>query len=308
MCSSLAEGRVNVGLLTYLADNAIGESITAVSARSLFSFPGCTLEMAGTEMCEAAAIDNNVCRISLFPHDEKPEVTASAISAMDAGAVKPYTFASSPSAVTVVVSSSNFDGAMESIFDSFALPACVSYSEWRAVYRMDEQQLKEVRFSYSEQIIGIYGFTCQTGLDLWNIPLPIEYAGCFGAFLSKLGKLGLKLPFMISNSAPVKKSVLFSLALKRDRCGTIKETLDEFLPGNSFFFRGPVSVIFIHGPHFGDRYGIADAFVTALRNGGIPLLALSCAVSSISAVIDAEQPDKAIEALKARFQTRDGRR
>jgi aspartokinase len=69
-----------------------------------------------------------------------------------------------------------------------------------------------------------------------------------------------------------------------------------------------VSVLFLHGPHFGDRYGIADAFVTALRNGDIPILALSCAVSSISAIIAGNDPDKAIEVLSTRFQTPSGKR
>jgi aspartokinase len=75
------------------------------------------------------------------------------------------------------------------------------------------------------------------------------------------------------------------------------------MPGRRYSCRGPVSVLFVHGPHFGDRYGIANAFITALRNADIPILALSCAVSSISAVIEGNDPGKALEALSARFQT-----
>ena len=84
---------------------------------------------------------------------------------------------------------------MERLFDAFAFAACGSYGEWQAVCRMDEQQLSEVRCSYNEQIITIYGFTRQTGLDLWNVSLPIEYMGRFGAFLSELGELGLQAAF-----------------------------------------------------------------------------------------------------------------
>ena len=47
----------------------------------------------------------------------------------------------------------------------------------------------------------------------------------------------------------------------------------------------PVAGIFLHGPHFGDRYGIAHTLVAALEAAHISLLALSCTISSISLII-----------------------
>jgi aspartokinase len=308
ICSILAAGRINMGLMTHVADNGTGESITAASALSALRFSGYILEVVGSGECETAEIESDISRISIFPHAQRPEITAALIKALGAAAIKPHGFASSPSAVTVVISSSDFEIAMERIFESFEFPACGSYSEWQAVCRLDEQQLSEVKCSYSEQIITIYGFTRQTGLDLWNVSLPIEYMSGFGAFLSELGELGFNLPFLISNSAPGAKTIQFSFALGADRRERAGRALDKHLPGRDRFCRGPVSVLFLHGPHFGDRYGIADAFVTALRNGDIPILALSCAVSSISAIIAGNDPDKAIEVLSTRFQTPSGKR
>jgi len=308
ICSTLAAGRINLGLLTHVADNGLGESITAASALSALRFSGYILEVVGSGECETAEIESDISRISIFPHAQRPEITAALIKALGAAAIKPHGFASSPSAVTVVISSSDFEIAMGRVFESFEFPACGSYSEWQAVCRLDEQQLSEVKCSYSEQIITIYGFTRQTGLDLWNVSLPIEYMSGFGAFLSELGELGFNLPFLISNSAPGAKTIQFSFALGADRRERAGQALDKHLPGRDRFCRGPVSVLFLHGPHFGDRYGIADAFVTALRNGDIPILALSCAVSSISAIIAGNDPDKAIEVLSTRFQTPSGKR
>ncbi len=303
ICSILAAGRINMGLLTHVADNGIGESITAASAWSEHRFSGYLHDVAGSGECKTAEIENDISRISIFPHAQRPEITASLISVLGAGAIKPLGFASSPSAVTVVISSSDFEIAMERIFESFEFPACGSYSEWQAVCRLDEHQLSEVKCSYSERIITIYVFTRQTGLDLWNVSLPIECMSAFGAFLSELGELGFKLPFLISASAPGAKGIQFTFALGDDRLERAGQAFDKHLPGRDSFCRGPVSALFLHGPHFGDRYGIADAFVTALRNGGIPILALSCAVSSISAIIAGNDPDKAIEVLNTRFQT-----
>ncbi len=306
ICSILAGSRINMGMLTHVADDGLGESITAASAKNALSFSGYMVEVAGSGRCRTAEIESSISRISLFPHDQRPDITASLITVLGAAAIKPHGFATSPSAVTVVVSSSDFDVAMESLFDSFAFPSCGSYSQWQADRRMDEQQLSEVKCSYKEQIVTIYGFSRQTGLYLWNVSLPLECMSGFGAFLSELGELGFKLPFLISNSAPGTNGIHFSFALGEDRHERAGQAFDKHLPGRDIFCLGPVSVLFLHGPHFGDRYAIADTFVTALRNGGIPILALSCAVSSISAVIAGNDPDKAIEVLNTRFQTPGG--
>ncbi|MGO9313588.1 MAG: ACT domain-containing protein [Syntrophobacteraceae bacterium] len=303
ICSVLAGDRINLGLLTHIADAVPGESITAACAKSDGSFSGYIFGKAGQGECKTAEIEKDVSRISIFPHDQRPEVAASLLAVLDANAIKPYGFASSPSAITVVVSSPDFNIAMERLFDAFAFSAWGSYSQWQAACRMDEQQHSEVRCSYNEQIIAVYGITRQTGLDLYNVSLPTEYIGRFGSFLSILGELDLKLPFLVSNSAPGEKSIHFSFALRSDQRQRAGQAFDNHLPGREYSCRGPVSALFVHGPHFGDRYGIANAFVKALRNAGIPILALSCAVSSISAVIGGDDPGKAVDALYSRFQT-----
>jgi len=303
ICSILAADRINLGLLTHIADTVPGESITAACAKSDGSFSGYIFGKAGQGECKTAEIEKDVSRISIFPHDQRPEVAASLLAVLDANAIKPYGFASSPSAITVVVSSPDFNIAMERLFDAFAFSAWGSYSQWQAACRMDEQQHSEVRCSYNEQIIAVYGITRQTGLDLYNVSLPTEYVGRFGSFLSVLGELDLKLPFLVSNSAPGEKSIHFSFALRSDQRQRAGQAFDNHLPGREYSCRGPVSALFVHGPHFGDRYGIANAFVAALRNAAIPILALSCAVSSISAVIAGDDPGKAVDALYSRFQT-----
>jgi aspartokinase len=290
-----------------MADNGFGKSITAVCAKSAVSFSGYIEEQVRPSECETWDIKSEVCRISIFPHDQRPEVTGSLVAVFDVNAIEPCAFASSPSAVTVVVCSSDFHVMMEKLFGSFSFPDGGSYLEWRAVRRMDEQLLSEVRCSYSEHIITIYGIARQTGLDLWDVSLPIEHMGWFGAFLSGLGELDVKLPFLVSNSASLEKGIHFSFALRADLREKVGQALDKHPPGCDHSCRGPVSALFVHGPHFGDRYGIANTFVTVLRNADIPLLALSCTVSTVSAVIEGNDPTKAVEVLSTRFQIPDRR-
>ena len=200
LCSVSAAERINMGMLTHVADNGVGESVTTAGAKNVNLFSRFLLDAAKWDEC-TRKITGDACSISLFTHDQKPGIAASVIAILGAGAIKPYVIGSSPSAVTVVVSSSDFGAAMQSIFDCFALSSRASFEDWRAACRMDKWDDGEVKFLYDKQIIGIYGFTRQTGLDLWNVSLPVERMAGFGAFLLELDKLDFKLPFLISSSA-----------------------------------------------------------------------------------------------------------
>src|SRR5208337_2861903 len=80
ICSLLAADRINLGLLTHMADTEPGESITAACAKSDGCFSGYILEKAGRGECKTAEIEKDVSRISIFPHDQKPEVAASLLA------------------------------------------------------------------------------------------------------------------------------------------------------------------------------------------------------------------------------------
>jgi aspartokinase len=63
----------------------------------------------------------------------------------------------------------------------------------------------------------------------------------------------------------------------------------------------PVDMIFFQGPHYGDRYGIADAAFNALLLKQVPVLVASCCGSSIYLVIPAGQTRAAVKALSEKF-------
>jgi aspartokinase len=63
-----------------------------------------------------------------------------------------------------------------------------------------------------------------------------------------------------------------------------------------------VAGIFLHGPHFGDRYGIAHALVEALEQVHVSILALSCAVNSISVIIRQHELPPALLVLGKIFE------
>jgi aspartokinase len=64
----------------------------------------------------------------------------------------------------------------------------------------------------------------------------------------------------------------------------------------------PVAGIFLHGPHFGDRYGIAHTLVKALEKAHVSILALSCTISSISVIIRQQELARALPVLGQVFE------
>ena len=56
----------------------------------------------------------------------------------------------------------------------------------------------------------------------------------------------------------------------------------------------PVELVYFHGPHFGDRYGIADTALGTLRRKGLPILASGCTGASVYIVA----PEKSSAEIK----------
>ncbi|MCF8051434.1 MAG: hypothetical protein K9L59_09375 [Desulfobacterales bacterium] len=62
-----------------------------------------------------------------------------------------------------------------------------------------------------------------------------------------------------------------------------------------------VELIYFQGPHFGDRYGIADAAFGALLGADIPVLAAACTGASIYIVLPKDTAAAARKALSEKF-------
>jgi hypothetical protein len=303
ICSGLAAERINLGLLIYIADSGTRGSLSAASIKAIDAFPGYVYGKIRQSECDAEKTLADASRVSIFPHGQRPDVTASLIRVLADNGIKPYAFGSSSSAMTVLVSSSDFQSTMERLFDVFAFNAYESYDDWQVTYRGQKEMHIDVRSSYHEQVITAYDFAHRTDLDLWGVALPVKGFGDLGTVLFELNQFRLKVPFLVSISAPGEETIYFSFLFEAVHHDIVERTLANSLPDPDFFCLSPVAFFFLHGPHFGDRYGIASALIKALHKAGVTLLALSCAVSSISFVVQAGDSIHTIRALNSVFQT-----
>ena len=64
----------------------------------------------------------------------------------------------------------------------------------------------------------------------------------------------------------------------------------------------PVEMLYFHGPHFGDRYGIADMAGHALQKKDIQYIVMGCSAASVHILFPENVADKAKMALASVFQ------
>lgn len=299
--AGMTENQVNMPFLAHLADAGEGRSITTITTENRYGQLACKclewiLKSPATfDSCLDTAI------LSIFPHDQKPEVAGRLIELIAREHIQPFAFASSPSGLSVLLSKSKVAGIIDDIFDVFAFASYRSPLDWYAAYQGQEQILKEIISSYQEKIIKAFFIIQQTGLDLWTAKVRDEHLLDFAEALKTLDGREVKMPFVTGHCLP-DSSWLLACCFPHEQRDMVSDIFASLSAAPWAVCNGSVGVCYMHGPHFIDRYGIAHALATCLRQAAVRLVALSCTLSSISFVVEAGALDAAVKALELRFQ------
>jgi aspartokinase len=297
MCHQLGVERINLSLLTHIADDGHGKSATTLCTESASGFAAYFL----VKLDASSVVDvlHNVCILSSFPHDRRPLIAGALFELLARERIYPIALASSPSAISVLTPSADTKSVIDGLFRSFEFPDYRSPIEWHAAYLGKEQMFRDVVGSYEEQDIKVYAILDQTGLDLWTFRLNSMWMGQMGTALRELDGLGLKMPFFVAHWYQ-DRGLIISLCLAASHREDIRRVIVERLPYAASSHRDAAAV-FLHGPHFGDRHGIASELTGSLHEAGIKPLAVSCTVHSISVVLKPEDLRPGVHAISTRF-------
>jgi aspartokinase len=296
----LAAERINIALLTHVAaggDPLCGTALCVT--RALGASCSSLLKAPGGEV-EGLLLHTDVSIVSVFPHDQRLDIFGSLLRAMAEAGVEVRGLATSPSTIVSVLPDPAISRAVERLFGCFSFPNYETCAEWQARSRRSEPPTREIMASYEEKVIRIYGIVEETDLDLWSLLVPPPSLADLGRAMESLARFGLKLPFLVALPGPAGR-LLFAFCMNALAGEEVERILSTHLPGSGVRRRGRVAALFLHGPHFGDRYGIANALIQTLKQSDTEILALGCAVSSISVVIDAKDIPTATRALETAF-------
>ena len=153
---------------------------------------------------------------------------------------------------------------------------------------------------YWESRIKTYGFQRVIDLALIELSCPLSEIKSLGEILSQDDLQILSPKFIIAQESDHKITFIFCLPGKegKDFHASLKKTPRPTL--HRYIY--PVSIIFFYGPHFGDRYGIADATFSTLLKADIKIIASGCSSASVYLVLAQDDIDKAEEVLSETFE------
>ena len=140
---------------------------------------------------------------------------------------------------------------------------------------------------YSEPRIKTYGFHGACNLSLLEIGFKTERLGQWGSVIQKLGDLDISFNLVLTQylgPQRLRTHLLFKCQWEAEILGHINPVI-QIDAGEQIHVTSPVELIYFYGPHFGDRYGIADSVFRALTAKSIPILAAGCSGSAVYLVL-----------------------
>lgn len=300
--SPLARSRINLTFLSHVAGAFGAEDYTFFCTDLPAGMNGFTQVKAYAGVSGRVSLHAPTCIVSLFPHDKRPDIIGGFIQALGRARVMVLSLGSSPSAISAVLAAGAKERAVDRLFGLFQFPSYATPAEFYAIQPPPEALVREVVAAYQEKVIKIYHLIHLADLDFWSFSIPsttiLENLG--SAFMA-LGEIGLKIPFLVALPGPEDRFIC-SFCTTRERSLEVAGLLEDHIPVIPPERRSPMAALFFHGPHFGDRYGVADTLVKALNRVNVPLVALSCTVSSVSLVIGQADAPAAIRVLREAFE------
>jgi aspartokinase len=154
---------------------------------------------------------------------------------------------------------------------------------------------------YWEPKIKTYGFHEVYDLTMLEATIRQDRIAQFGSFLGNLGvpEINFHLILMqILKDQAIDCCIIFDRKWEekiQQSCNSIIRKESE----ESFLLQSPVELIYFFGPHFGERYGIADTTFQVLAENNLPVLAAGFSGSAVYLVL----PDNGIKKVGPVFSS-----
>jgi aspartokinase len=161
----------------------------------------------------------------------------------------------------------------------------------------------ETTATYWEPRIKTYGFQTLTGLSLLEVTIDPGRMASLGRALVQMGEKNIHSHLVFSRPSPDGLKVCF--LIQRDLEHLAAEHLEQPLQQDvdRFAYRtSSAELVFFQGPHFGDRYGIADVAVEALASGGVEVTAIACSGACVYIVLPQGKSKEAMVVLSRTFE------
>jgi hypothetical protein len=156
---------------------------------------------------------------------------------------------------------------------------------------------------YWEPKIKTYGFQVVKGLAIYRYVIPVDKPSHWERALQSIEN-NPNCFHLICGQLNEASELSLSLLCEPDRGGIFLRDMEaemSLAEGVRHQVIIPVELLYFQGPHFGDRFGIADFTYRALKGDADGLLGAVCSCASIYLVLPEGAADRAKERLTAAF-------
>ena len=308
-CSLLAGSQINMLFLSTESDAGGTRTTCCVDAAHEALLK--SVLRAEPMLQERAEFTAGAGLLTLFPHRSRLTLFGRSLRALTQADLRVFAVASSVGTLTYVLEYAQLDKAAE------VMQACFEFAGNHAPFKADlllrrepcggpeiRGETKETRAVYWEPQIKTYGFQVVKNLALYTYRLPADRPAEWTRAIKRIedeatrfhllqarlrGSFALDLQFLCEpeQGAPLARRIAVEIPAAGDR----------------LLVTAPVELIFFQGPHFGDRFGIADSTFKALKEKTDVLLAAVFACASIYLMLPEGAADETRTRLAAAFQT-----
>jgi aspartokinase len=156
---------------------------------------------------------------------------------------------------------------------------------------------------YKEERIKVYGITRESDLILVVLSFPANQLELWGQRIDEISNRTERFE-LVTYHAANKSITELHLLINRKTSDSLSKMLTHWEKNTTqtgLKFNQPVDILYLHGPHFQDRYGIADTAFNALLHNDIEILVSGCAGTSMYLVTPTLQGQIALEILTKTF-------
>lgn len=159
---------------------------------------------------------------------------------------------------------------------------------------------------YWEERVKVYSINEKTGLALSTLQLTAQQMPHLAKEICLLEKTIGRFELVTSqnymhNLTDTIYLYIVLAAEKTDRLGSWAKKLISDNRDIQYSVRKPVEMLYLHGPHFQDRYGIADIAFSAFAENNCELLLCGCAGTSMYLVLPKEKAQTGKTILSSTF-------
>lgn len=295
---SLAQSQINLPFFCSVAGPPPGAGFCVVPEALAQCWAFVDEQVSGAD--QLITICRSAGTLTVFPHRGRAAVLGGVLEVFAENRFPIYALCTSLSGLTVATDYAVLDAASRAMQTVFELP--LDHTPFRPEPLEPEfgagpatvRVAVETAASYWEQRIRMYGINRDTALNMIAVELDPSELHLWGRYLQAAGGGHGQLVMAVMQRLSGGCSRLVII----DR-GGLECPADGQWGGR--VIRRPVELLYLHGPHFQDRYGVVVAALTALADRGLSPVAVACAGSSIYLAIPEDTSSRGAEALTERF-------